>query len=500
MKYKLKPEELLNYLNNKNIKEKKARNNLNIKNNNLLKDISLPKILKNLNVESIPQGNFSYNININLDLNNKKENDVGNKDDNDKESTVLTIKKINYNNNFFELFKKKNKINLDFIKKILNIKKKKFNKGNNFTSFFLQSKPDYYINTLNQGIINSFISFYSNAEKFYNNNNNINNNILNNNSFKIYNIKFPYFIIKQLNKNNIKYYPYNSSLLKNRNIYEKCCDILGISNNIKNNHDEKNKNNYFMKGLNHNIKYDLENYLSDKIKLLEINNKEDLLLYENKNFVNKYQFQFIKLSNNNNVPIDTKNIIIEKNLKYSFNKPRIMYPLLLNSMFDNTSIFKNCSFCKNEHTKKNSKYLNLIFKKNINRFNELDNTRFFKNIQNSEKSSDILGNIYLINPYQVSINNKEIKSNLIWKPIKLNENLSEIIGKKYKNNYIKKRSYLDMINNSKKNNKKDEIKLIIINKKNVEKLLNNSKEYIMIDNINEGFDFLFDFNTCGKML
>ena len=50
MKCMLKPEELLNYLNNKNFIEKRDRNDTNNKNNNLLKDISLPKILKNLNV------------------------------------------------------------------------------------------------------------------------------------------------------------------------------------------------------------------------------------------------------------------------------------------------------------------------------------------------------------------------------------------------------------------------------------------------------------------
>ena len=125
MKYKLKPEELLNYLNKKNYKEKKGRNDLNNKSNNLLKDISLPKILKNLNVESFQQKYFSNNINNNLYSNNQKEKDSKRKENgNYEESTVLTIKNINYNKNFFELFKKKNKINLITIKKCLNIKKR----------------------------------------------------------------------------------------------------------------------------------------------------------------------------------------------------------------------------------------------------------------------------------------------------------------------------------------------------------------------------------------
>ena len=506
MKYKLKPEELLNYLNNKNFKEKKARNDLNNKNNNLLKDISLPKTLKNLNFESFQQNYFSNNTNNKLYSNNLKEKDnKGKENGNNEESTVLTIKNINYNNHFFELFKKKNKINLDTIKKCLNIKKKKFNKGNDFSSFFLQAKSDYYINVLNQGIINSFFSFYSNAEKFYinDNNNNYNEMILNNISFKIYNIKYPIFIMKELNKNNAVISFYESKNIKKRNIYEKCCDILGLSNdNSKNNYNEKNKNNYFMKGLNHDIKYDLENYLSDKIKLLYINNnKEDLLLYENTNFINKYQFQFIKLSNNKKIPIDKQNVIIEKNLKYSFNKPRIMYPLFLNSLFDTTNIFKHCFYFKNENVKNNSKYLNLFFQKNINRVQDIDNTKFGKNFQISEESLNILSGMYLTNPYQVSINNKQLKSNIIWKPIKLNDKAYGIFGQKNINKCIQKRRYIDMINNNINiKNQKNEIKLIIINRKNIEKLLNNNKEYIMMDNINEGFDFLFDFNTCGKML
>ena len=69
---------------------------------------------------------------------------------------------------------------------------------------------------MNKGIINSFISFYSNAEKFYTNynNNNYNENILNNISFKIYNIKYQIFIMKELNNNNLYISYYESKNLK----------------------------------------------------------------------------------------------------------------------------------------------------------------------------------------------------------------------------------------------------------------------------------------------
>ena len=228
----LKPEEILNYLKNKTYKEHKAKTELNNKNNSL--NISTKTLLNNLHIESFPNNCFSHIdngfypkeklINNEINFNINKEN--GNKIN----SNILSIKKLNYNQNFFKLFKKKNKINLDTIKKCLNIKKKKFNKGNDFSSFFLLVKSHYYINALNQGIINSFISFYSNAEKFYTNNNNNNyyENILNNIPFKIYNIKYPIFIMKELNNNNPGLSYYESKNLKNRNIYEKCCDIFRI--------------------------------------------------------------------------------------------------------------------------------------------------------------------------------------------------------------------------------------------------------------------------------
>ena len=483
----IKTNEILNYLKNKNFKEKKLRNEFINKNNNLLKDISVPKILNTLNIESLnfPSHNIIKEDNISKGTNTETENN--------KKSKVLTIKKINYNNNFFQLFKKKNNINIETVKKYLNIKKKKFNKGNNFCSFFLLPKSDYYINILNKGIINSFISFYSKAEKYYSivNMDDYNENTLNNIGLKINDIKYPIFIIKQLNNTNINYSTHCvSENAKNYNIYEKCSNILKISESVG--------NNFFLKGLIHDIKYDLENYLNDKNNLFENNNEDNLLLYENKNFISKYKFQFIKNINNN--LIDQQNIIKEKNMNYSFNKPRIMYPLFLNSLFDNTSIFKHCSFYKNNNSyiRNKSKNLNLFFMKNIDREHELSTLDFGKNFDIPKNSSYFSNKLYLLNPLSLSINNKELNNHISFMPKKLNVKLSQLIGKKNGKKYREKRRYIDIINNKKKNNI-DEIKLILINKKNVDKLINNSKEYIMMDNINE-FDFLFDFNICGKMI
>ena len=501
MKCNINPLEILNYLKNKSVKEKKARTEFNNKNNNLLKDISLSRTLKILNVDTTQQNCFSFNINNALYINEKTKNK---KEDNSKKmSNVLILNKLNYNKNFLEFFKNKNNINLDNVKKYLNIKKKKFNKGIDFCSFFLLPKPDYYANILNQGIINSFISFYLNAEKWNSNNDNFiekyNETTLNIHTLKIYSIKYPIFIIKQLKENNLNYLNKYLKNEKKGNIYEKYCNILGLDNNSHKNSEELKRSNFFMKGLNHDIKYDLENYLCDKIKLLEIDTDENLSLYENTNFINKYPFQFIKISKDKNIQIDRQNIIIEKNLKYSFNKPRMMYPLFLNSMFDNTNIFKQCSFYKNKNIKNTSKCLSLFFQKNMDRVKDIEISNFGKNFLNSENCLNIFSGLYLTNPLQTSIYNKEFKANLLIRPKKLNVEYNKIIGQRNINKYRQKRRYLDLNNKSVKK-KEEDIKVIIINKKNVAMLLNNCKEYLMTDNINEGFDFLFDFSICGKIL
>ena len=487
----IKANEILNYLKNKSYKEKKSRIEYINKNNNILKDITLPKILKNLNIESITTPSFKVlkeeNISQRTDTNTVSNNDI-------KESKALNIKKFNDNIKIFELFKKKNNINMDTVKKYLNIKKKKLNKGNDFCSFFLQDKPDYYINILNKGLINSFISFYSKAEKYYCNDikDNCDENELNNISLKINNIQLPMFILKQLNNNNLNFASHDAEKYnKDCNIYERCSKILDLSLSSCN---ERNCNNYFLRGLNHDIKYDLENYLNDKIKLFENNNDNNLLLYENKNFVKKYSFQFIK--DINNALIDKKNIIKENNLKYSFNNPRIMYPLFLNSLFDNSSIFTHCSFfkTKNKSSKTKSKTLNLFFLKNIDREHDTYNINFENNVK---KSYNFSNNLCLLNPLKLS-SNKELNANIFLRPKKLDNKLKDLIGNKNRNKNREKRRYLDIVNSNKKN-KNDEIKLIMINNKNVGKLLNNIKEYIVMNSINE-FDFLFDFNICGKMI
>lgn len=494
--------DIILFLENKKNKETKARNEKNSINNNILKEISLQKTLIHLNSEQFQNYSFLYKTDNLLFSKDKSSNYInGKNNDNDKSSSskVLELKKLINDKKFIEIFKKKNTVKLELIRKFLNIKKKKYNKGKDFCSFFIQPRQDYNLNALNKGIMNSFISFYFKGEKFYSN---IDESKI---GLKICDIKYPIFNIKRLNHNDNSF-SFNDSKNKNKNneikIYDKCCYILEKEKSNSKSINEKNQNcNYFIQGFNHNIRYDLENYISNKMNLLGINNNYSLL-FENKNFINKYQFQFIKVANNKKISIDENNIISDKKLKYSFNEPRMMYPLFLNSIFDNINIFKHCSFFKEENFENNNLNLNLIFSKNIDRFHELDNKEIGKEFQKSEESFKILNGLYLINPLQTSINNKQLIQNtkFTFKPKKMISKLEDILGDKNRIKFKQKRNYLSVINSDAKNkNKNIEKKLIIINTKNVGKLLNNTKEYLEIDNIDEGFDFLFDISICGKI-
>ena len=187
---KLKPEDTINYLRTRLVKENKIRTEINLRNNNLFKNISLYNTLNKLNITSLPNDNKYNSIsNQNTKL---KENK------NDKESQILILKKIKLNNNQFKLFSKTNKINIEMLKKHLNIKKKKFNKGIDFCSYFLRPRNNYYINALNDAITNNFISFYIKAKEYYSNIEIDINKDINCNSFKIYNMKYPMFIVKGL--------------------------------------------------------------------------------------------------------------------------------------------------------------------------------------------------------------------------------------------------------------------------------------------------------------
>ena len=494
--------DIILFLENKKNKETKARNEKNSINNNILKEISLQKTLIHLNSEQFQNYSFLYKTYNLLFSKDKSSNYInGKNNDNDKSSSskVLELKKLINDKKFIEIFKKKNTVKLELIRKFLNIKKKKYNKGKDFCSFFIQPRQDYNLNALNKGIMNSFISFYFKGEKFYSN---IDESKI---GLKICDIKYPIFNIKRLNHNDNSF-SFNDSKNKNKNneikIYDKCCYILEKEKSNSKSINEKNQNcNYFIQGFNHNIRYDLENYISNKMNLLGINNNYSLL-FENKNFINKYQFQFIKVANNKKISIDENNIISDKKLKYSFNEPRMMYPLFLNSIFDNINIFKHCSFFKEENFENNNLNLNLIFSKNIDRFHELDNKEIGKEFQKSEESFKILNGLYLINPLQISINNKQLIQNTkyTFKPKKMISKLEDILGDKNRIKFKQKRNYLSVIYSDAKNkNKNIEKKLIIINTKNVGKLLNNTKEYLEIDDIDEGFDFLFDISICGKI-
>ena len=491
--------DIILYLQNKKNKETKARKEKNSINNNILKEITFQKTLTQLNSDHFQNCNFLYKTDKALFPKEKSSNDSNSKSNNKSSSEVLKLKKIKNEIKMKGIFKKKNTIKLEQIRKYLNIKKKKYNKGKDFCSFFMLPRQDYNLNALNKGMINSFISFYSKGEKFYSNSNIDESKI----KLKICDIEYPIFNFKRLNHNNSSSFNVSNNKSKNNEmkIYDKCCNILEKEKTDSNSIDTKNQNcNYFIQGFNHNIRYDLENYLSNRMNLLGENNNYSVL-FENKNFIKKYQFQFIKIVNNKKISIDEKNIIADKKLKYSFNEPRMMYPLFLNSIFDNRNIFKHCSFFKKQNFENNNLNLNLIFSKNIDRFHELDNKEIGKEFQKSEESFNILNGSYLINPLQTSINNRQLIQNtkFIFKPKKLISKLEDILGDKNRIKFKQKRNYLSVANNDAKNKKIIEKKLIIINAKNVGKLFNNTKEYLELDDIDEGFDFLFDISICGKI-
>ena len=497
---KLKPEDTLKYLKSRLIKENKVRTEINLRNNNLFKNISLYNTLNKLCIDSLPNNNV-YNKIINQKTKTKE-----NKDDN--ESQILTLKKIKINNNQFKLFSKTNKINLETLKKHLNIKKKKYNKGIDFCSYFLRPKNNYYINALNDAITNNFISFYIKAKEYYSKFEIDINKEINCNSFKIYNIKYPMFIVKGLsNKEVLKFDNINKDE-NNVNIYERCINILKKDNYESiDNEDNDKASKTFLTGLNHNITYDLEHYLENKIKLIDLNDKDNIL-FEKSRYLNKYNFQFIKKissnSNNNYIPIDKSNIIPDKKFKYSFNEPRAMYPLFIKGIFDKINVYNQFSYYKSKTIKSTNSNLNLFFEKNIYRPKNINIKHIFSDFQNSENSINILNGHYLINPLQNSIYNKELikKLNTTFLPKKLNKDLKSILGSKFNyNKFRTKRNYLTLLSNenTKSNKKESDIKLILINKNTANNYINNPEQYIIVDNEEMDFDILFDINICAKI-
>ena len=498
---KLKPEETIHYIQSRLNKENKIKTEINLRNNNLLKNVSLYNTLSKFNV-NLPPNNTLLNC-INNQKTQAKENKEKNKEKG--ESKVLQLKKMKFDNNFPLFIKNYNRIDIDSLKKHLNLKKKKYNKGIDFCSYFLWPKNDYYINVLNEGITNNFISFFTKAKEFYPSDiqETINNEI-DFNSFKINNIKYPMFIVRGLN-----YKIGNEFQIKNKeeiNLYEKCINIIKTDENCENNFkvDIKQSSKTFLKGLNHNIQNHLENYLENKIKLIDLNNEENIL-FEKGYYLNKYQFQFIKKVNPGNEKMIDKSLFIpDKKMKYSFNEPRLMFPLFLKGLFDKINVYNLFSSYKNGNTNPNNSELNLFFHKNIDRPKEININRIFSEFQNSECCSSILNGYYLINPFQQSMNDKEFirKINISFLPKKLNKDLKSILGSKFNfNKYRKKRNYLNLINsqNSQTNKKETDKTLIIINKKTAKNYINNPERYIILDNEKMDFDILFDINICGKI-
>ena len=498
---KFKPEETIHYIQSRLNKENKIKTEINLRNNNLLKNVSLYNTLSKFNV-NLPPNNTLLNC-INNQKTQAKENKEKNKEKG--ESKVLQLKKMKFDNNFPLFSKNYNRIDIDSLKKHLNLKKKKYNKGIDFCSYFLWPKNDYYINVLNEGITNNFISFFTKVKEFYPSDiqETINHGI-DCNSFKINNIKYPMFIVKRLN-----YKIENEFQIKNKeeiNLYEKCINIIKNEDNCENNFkvDIKQSSKTFLKGLNHNIQNHLENYLENKIKLIDLNNEENIL-FEKGYYLNKYQFQFIKKVNPGNEKMIDKSLFIpDKKMKYSFNEPRLMFPLFLKGLFDKINVYNLFSSYKNGNTNPNNSELNLFFHKNIDRPKEININRIFSEFQNSDCCSSILNGYYLINPFQQSMSDKEFirKINISFLPKKLNKDLKSILGSKFNfNKYRKKRNYLNLINsqNSQTNKKETDKTLIIINKKTAKNYINNPERYIILDNEKMDFDILFDINICGKI-
>ena len=498
---KFKPEETIHYIQSRLNKENKIKTEINLRNNNLLKNVSLYNTLSKFNV-NLPPNNTLLNC-INNQKTQAKENKEKNKEKG--ESKVLQLKKMKFDNNFPLFSKNYNRIDIDSLKKHLNLKKKKYNKGIDFCSYFLWPKNDYYINVLNEGITNNFISFFTKVKEFYPSDiqETINHGI-DCNSFKINNIKYPMFIVKRLN-----YKIENEFQIKNKeeiNLYEKCINIIKTDENCENNFkvDIKQSSKTFLKGLNHNIQNHLENYLENKIKLIDLNNEENIL-FEKGYYLNKYQFQFIKKVNPGNEKMIDKSLFIpDKKMKYSFNEPRLMFPLFLKGLFDKINVYNLFSSYKNGNTNPNNSELNLFFHKNIDRPKEININRIFSEFQNSDCCSSILNGYYLINPFQQSMSDKEFirKINISFLPKKLNKDLKSILGSKFNfNKYRKKRNYLNLINsqNSQTNKKETDKTLIIINKKTAKNYINNPERYIILDNEKMDFDILFDINICGKI-
>ena len=426
---KIKPEEILNFVQSRLIKEKKMKEEINNKNNNILKNISLYKTLDKLKV------NFPINNNFTHFLSEQKTQTKEDTNIKNEKSKVLKLKQINFDNNEFKhLHQNYNAIDINTLKKHLNLKKKKYNKGIDFCSPFLQERNNYYVNALNEAITNSIISFYSKAKEIYPSAININEDI-NPLLFKINNLKYPISVVRPLNI--IDKNEFSIKKDKESNIYERCINILKEENEsietcCDSNNDLNEKT--FLCGFNHNIQYDLENYLENKIKLIDLNDEENIL-FEKGQYLKKYNFQFIKKTNEN-IPINKSVIIPDKKLKYSFNEPRLMYPLFMNGLFDKVNVFNLFSNYQNKDIISNTPDLNLIFEKRMSRPKEMQK-RNFLNLLSDKKSQT-------------------------------------------------------------KKNKIDK-KLILINQKTAKNFINTPEQYIIIDNDKMKLDILFDINICAKI-
>lgn len=472
MKQTYKPEEVINYLKNKNYKANQQRLFTINRNNSIIKSFSIIKLINSLNIENLDSNAYNCSFDFFLDISKKFSSRIS-----DKKVLNLINDKISNENikRFFILSLDQNHINMKNIKKYFNIKKKIYK--NESLNYFMANKSKLYFGILNQGMVESFINFNIFSEEKYLifNNDIIIDNFINNK------VKYDLFNIKKLN-NDIGYLPNN---FKKVNIYLKCVDIY---RNGKNKSISKNDV-YFFKGLNHNMKYELEEFLKNKMSLLEVKNNDSHFTYDKTKFIKKFNFQFIKSNLINNIN-DNIYLIDRNKPKISLNETIKLFPLFIND-FSLENINKNFY----DYIKTNNKELNIILPKGIERFHSLSKSKLFKNYLNTEEPSNILNGAFLANSVYYSLmchhnfrfNLNDLKT--IALP-KLNMNIFK------HNKYKQKRTYPYL---TKKKALKEKL-LIVINLESVGKYLNDVTKYLCVDNISEGLDILFDFNVCGKIL
>ena len=87
-----------------------------------------------------------------------------------------------------------------------------------------------------------------------------------------------------------------------------------------------------------------------------------------------------------------------------------MYPLFMNGLFDKVNVFNLFSNYQNKDIISITPDLNLIFEKRMSRPKEMDVNQIFSEFDKYNMGDNISNGYYLINPLQISINNKGVST------------------------------------------------------------------------------------------